>query len=414
MRTELTMTLKEADRLVVVKRIESKELSVQNGARELGVTPRQMKRIRKRYAEQGARGLISLRKGNPSPNRKAQGFQQQVMEIIRERYGDYGPTLATEKLIEKHGLVLSKETLRKWMILEGLRKEKQRKRQKLYQRRTRRSREGELIQIDGSYEYWFEERGEKCCLLVCIDDATSKIMLMRFCRTETLEDYLELLQLYVQKYGRPKGFYSDKHSVFRVTRKEVYEHGKWTTQFHEVLKKLDIELICANSPQAKGRVERANGTLQDRLIKELRERDIRSIEEGNKVLDGYAEVHNKKFAIEPACQENAHRPMLPSHDTERLFMLKEERTLSKELSFRYKNQIYQIDSKEVHRLRGKKIKVFESNGEVRMVLHGERPLKYHKWKEQLYEPARVLDVKELETIWPDKKPKKPSKHHPWK
>jgi len=336
------------------------------------------------------------------------------MAIVRDKYADYGPTLAAEKLIENHGLFLSKETLRKWMVTEGLRREKQRKKHKVHQRRTRRSRVGELIQVDGSYEFWFEERGEKCCLLVCVDDATSRIMLMRFCRSETVEDYLNLLHLYVQRYGRPRAFYSDKHSVFRVTRKELHENGKWVTQFHETLKQLDIELICAHSPQAKGRVERANGTLQDRLIKELREREISSMEEGNKILDEYTERYNKKFAIEPACSENAHRPMLPSHNAEKIFMLKEERILSKELSFRYKNELYQIDSRELNRLRGKRVKIFESNGEIKMVFHGEASLKFRKWKEQLTEPARLADVKELEVVWPDRKPKKPGRYHPWK
>jgi hypothetical protein len=195
---ELTMTLKEADRLVIVRRIESKELSIDNGAKELGISPRQMKRIQKRYRSQGVKGLISLRKGLASPNKKTTSFRQQVMEIVRKNYADYGPTLASEKLREKHSLLLSKETLRKWMVIDGLRKEKPLKKRKVYQRRTRRSRLGELIQVDGSYEFWFESRGEKCCLLVCIDDATSKIMLMRFCHSETLEDYLKLLHLYTQ------------------------------------------------------------------------------------------------------------------------------------------------------------------------------------------------------------------------
>jgi hypothetical protein len=414
MATELTMTLKEADRLVVVKRIENKDLSIADGARELDVTPRQMKRILKRYRRYGSSGLISLRKGRPSPNRKAEKFRQHVMKIVQEKYADYGPTLAAEKLKEKHELILSKETLRKWMIVDGLRKEKQRKRQKIYQRRTRRSQLGELIQIDGSYEFWFEDRGEKCCLLVCIDDATSKIMMMKFCRCETLEDYLELLRMYIKKYGRPIAFYSDKHSIFRISRKKLHEDGKWTTQFHEILKTLGIELICAHSPQAKGRVERANSTLQDRLIKELREKNICSMEEGNKILEEYTEMHNRKFSKSPASSENAHRALLPSHDIERIFMLKQERILSKDLSFSYKNELYQIESTEMHRLRGKKIKLHESKGEIKMVLHGETNLKFHKWKECVAEPVRVVDVKELEVIWSDRKQKRPCKHHPWK
>ena len=408
------MTLKEADRLSIVKQIESKKLSLGSGARELGISPRQIKRIWKRYRQQGAEGLISLRRGKPSANRKPEKFREKIMSLIGQKYADYGPTLAAEKLSEKHSLRVCRETVRKWMIAQGLWKEKPKKRGKVHSRRTRRSRWGELIQIDGSYEFWFEDRGEKCCLIVFIDDATSNIMSMRFCKGETLEDYLKVLHLYLGKYGRPGALYSDRHSVFRVNRKEIYEREKWTTRFHEVLKKLDIELICAHSPQAKGRVERANGTLQDRLIKELRERGISSMEEGNKFLDEYTEKHNKKFGVQAACSENGHRKVLPSQDLEKLCMVKEERTLSKDLSFQYKKELYQIDSDRIHRLRGNKVEILESDGEIKMVLQDGKPLKYRKWREQLATPTKILDVKELETMWLDKKVKKPSKHHPWK
>lgn len=408
------MTLKEADRLAVVRRIESKKLQIGDGARELGISSRQMKRIRRRYKERGARGLLSLRKGKPSPNRVPRKLQNKILRLVRVKYNDYGPTLAVEKLEEKHKIVVSKETLRQWMIKEGLWKGKKRKEKKSHPRRTRRSRLGEMIQIDGSYEYWFEDRAEKCCLIVFIDDATSQIMLMRFFKAETTEDYLKMLRLYIERHGRPQALYSDKHSVFRVNNKEQFDQGKWATRFHEVLKALNVELICAHSPQAKGRVERANGTLQDRLIKEMRERNISSMEEGNNFLDEYTEKHNKKFSVEPTVPENAHQAILPSHKLEQMFMLREERIISKDLSFQYKNKLYQIETQRVHSLPGKKVEILASKGEVMMVLEDGKPLKYHQWKEREEALVKVVDVKELEVKWPDKTPRKHSRQHPWR
>lgn len=161
MTTELTMTLKEADRLAVVKRIESKELGIGDGARELGISSRQMKRIWKRYKEREAAGLLSLKKGRPSPNRMPTLLKDKALRLVREKYSDYGPTLAVEKLKEKHKIMLSKESMRKLMIADGLWKGKNRKEKKAHPRRTRRSRLGEMVQIDGSYEWWFEDRGER-------------------------------------------------------------------------------------------------------------------------------------------------------------------------------------------------------------------------------------------------------------
>lgn len=407
------MTMKEADRLTVVRRIEIENLSLGCAARELGISYRQMKRIWRRYKIQGPEGIVSSRIGKPSPNRLPLEIRETALQLVREKYADYGPTLIAEKLRDKHGITLSKETIRQLMIAQGLRELKKQKPYKVHPRRTRRSQVGELVQIDGSYEYWFEDRGEKCCLIVFVDDATSQIPLMRFCRTETSEDYLKMLRIYLERFGRPLAFYSDKHSAFRVTRKERYEEGKWTTRFHEVLKGLDIKLICAHSPQAKGRVERANGILQDRLIKEMRERRISSIEEGNAFLDEFTRTYNEKFAKVPANPQDAHRSLLPRHKLEQLFMLKETRILSKDLSFRYKNEIYQIETERRHALRGK-VDVFEAEGRIVMILKEGQPLKYRKWKEKLSEQAPIIDIKELEVYWPDKKPRRPGKYHPWK
>jgi hypothetical protein len=408
---ELKMTLKEADRLSVVKQIESKKINLRKGSEELGISYRQQIRIWQSYQREGPKGLISKRRGKLSNHRLSNELIQKVIRIIKEKYSDYGPTLVREKLKEKHNLKLAKETLRKVMLKEGIWKAKKVKNKKYHPRRTRRSRFGELEQIDGSYEYWFENRAEKCCLLVCVDDATSNLMQLKFCKTETTQNYIQFLKGYLNQYGRPLSFYSDKHSVFRVNQKEV-ERGVFTTKFHKVLKKLDIELICAHSPQAKGRVERVNGVLQDRLIKELRERSISSVEEGNQFLEEFKRIYNKKFAIEPANPENAHRKLLPSQNLEQVCMIEEERVLSKDLSFQYKTEIYQIDSEYKHRLYGKRIRIYELNGKIQKILQNGKELKYHKWKEKLYEPIKTIDVKELETFQSINR--KPKKYHPWK
>jgi transposase InsO family protein len=372
-----------------------------------------MKRIWKRYKQIGPTGIISLRKGKPNCRQLPAETREKIMNLIREHYSDYGPTLAAEKLKEKHDIMVSKEMVRRLMIREGLREVQRKKPYKVHPRRTRRSQVGELVQIDGSYEYWFEERGEKCCLIVFVDDATSQIALMRFCRTETSEDYLKTLQMYLKRHGRPRAFYSDKHSIFRVNKKEYRALEKWETRFHGVLKSLDIELICAHSPQAKGRVERANGILQDRLIKELRERKINTMEEGNAFLDEFTAIYNRKFAKAPAIPEDAHRSILPSHNLERLFMIKETRILTKDLSFQYKNEVYQIETDRRHSLRGQ-IDIFESNGEIVLVQKEGKPLKYRKWEEKLAEAAPIVDTKELEVYWREKKVPKPGKNHPWR
>lgn len=412
MNMELKMTLKEANRLTIMKLIESKKINLRQASREVNLSYRQSIRIWQNYQREGPEGLISKTRGKPSNHHLSKEIIQKVLSLIKEKYSDYGPTLVKEKLEEKHHLKLAKETLRQLMIKEEIWKAKKAKDKKIYPRRTRRSKIGELEQIDGSYEYWFEDRGEKCCLLVCVDDATSSLMQLRFCKAETTQDYLYFLRGYLKNHGKPLAFYSDKHSVFRVNKREKQENV-FTTKFQKVLKKLDIELICAHSPQAKGRVERANGTLQDRLIKELRERNISSIEEGNQFLEEFRLIYNKKFAVEPANEDNAHRKLVSSYNLDHVFMLEEERVLSKDLSFQYKSEVYQVDSEYKRRLYGKRVQIYALNDKIEKVLQNGTELKYHIWKEKIEEPMKILDVKELETFC-STIDKKPGKHHPWR
>lgn len=405
------MTIKEADRYTVVKAVKNKKINLKQGAKELCLSYSQMKRIWKNYSREGLKGLISKKRGKSSNNQLSYKIKHQTIFLIKEKYYDYGPTLIKEKLEEKHHIKIGKETLRQLMIKKGIWKAKTKKYKKVYARRTRRSRYGELEQIDGSYHHWFEDRGEKCCLLVSVDDATSAITGLKFCKHETTYDYLDFLKTYIKRHGKPMAFYSDKHSVFRVNNKK--KEGIANTKFQKVLKKLDIELICANSPQAKGRVERANGTLQDRLVKELREKNISSIDEGNKYLEQFRLKYNKKFAVEPADFRNAHKRFLSFQINEIMFMVQEERKISKDLSFQYRSQIYQIESKYVNRLAGKKIEIFDWKGEIQMILCNGKKLQYKKYIERIAGHTKIIDTKELETRWASYG-KKPKKYHPWR
>ncbi len=404
------MTLRDADRYALMKQIESQKITIKEASHVLGISYRQARRLWRRYQREGPKGLVSKRKGKPSNHQMSRGVKEKAMTLVKEKYADYGPTLATEKLEEKHSLILSRETLRKLMIQEGLWKAKKEKKSKVHPRRTRRSRVGELVQIDGSYHEWFEDRAEKCCLLVCVDDATSQIMYMRFCETETTDDYFDTVRDYLNQYGRPKAFYSDKHSIFRVNMKGCEGNN---TSFHRALKELDIELICAHSPQAKGRVERANGILQDRLIKELREEGISSIEEGNAYLEIFRQKYNQKFGKEPADKKNAHRELLRSQNPDMILLEKSQRVISKDLSFSYKTTLYQIDSNYRNRLSGKRIDIYEKNGVIQYAGIEGKPLKIKKWQEKMIKSPQVLDAKGLEMLW-SAKTRKPGKYHPWR
>lgn len=406
------MSIKEADRLGIMRQIDKKILSLRKASEEFGVSVRQAKRIRKRYLAEGERGLISRHRGKISPNRIEPKLKEAVIKILsKEEYNEFGPTFMKEKLRQRHGYYLSDETLRKWMIEAGLWVAKKEKPRRIYQRRVRRARFGELLQGDGSRHAWFEDRGEECTLVIFVDDATSQLTVGRFVEAETTEAYLGILGEHLKKYGRPLGLYVDKHSIFRVTR-EV-ESKETQTHFGRVLKELDIELICAHSPQAKGRVERANGTLQDRLIKEMRLRKIRTIEEANEYLPQFIEEYNMKFGKEARSGEDAHRPMRENDDLERIFARKATRKLSKNLSFQYEGNFYQIEPITKNRHRAMYVDILERPGKPVLIQHGGQEVSYMRWESQEHKP-KILDSKELEAYWPTKERRKPGKHHPWK
>lgn len=414
MKESVQMSIKEAERLGIMRQVDKKILTTRKASEELGISLRQAKRIRKRYLKEGEVGLISQKRGRASNRKISEKVRHQALDCMKRKYIDFGPTLAAEKLKEQDGITLSAETLRKWLIEEGLWKFKKRKQAKVYQRRERRSRFGELLQGDGSSHAWFEERGEKCALLQFVDDATSRTTTARFVATETAEGYLELLEEHLKKYGRPLGLYVDKHSIFRVNREEL-KKGVGITHFGKVAKELGIELICANSPQAKGRVERKNGLFQDRLIKEMRLRGISTKEEGNAFLPQFLDEMNRRFGKKPADAEDAHRSLRKRDDLKKIFARKDTRKLTKNLTFQHRGILYLIQTKTPHRLRHASVEVLWREGESIEVKYKGVKLNYQKWSETVYEQPNVLDCKEIESsAWVSKSRKKPKRNHPWR
>lgn len=404
------MSIKEAERLSVMRQLDKKILTLRKAGEEMGVSLRQAKRIRKNYLARGEEGLISLKRGQPGNRRISEDIKHKVMTLVMTTYEGFGPTLASEKLEERDHLKVSNETLRQWMIEAGIQKPKKRKEQKIYQRRTRRSRFGELLQGDGSPHVWFGK--DKSAFLQFVDDATGATTVGRFVPVETTNGYLEILEEHLKKYGRPQALYVDKHSIFRVNREEL-KKGTGITHMGKVLKELEIELICAHSPQAKGRVERRNGVLQDRLIKEMKLRGINTMEEANRFLPEFLNTFNKRFGKEARSSEDAHRRLRGQDDLVRIFSYKDKRKLSKDLIFQHHGISYLVETKTPNRLKHATVEViWKKEGPVEVEYNGLK-LHYKKWSETTYEQPKICNPKEIGS-WVDRKPTQPGRHHPWR
>jgi hypothetical protein len=306
------MSGNELQRIEVLAEVLSGRRTEASAAAILGLSTRQTRRLIVAYRAGGGASVIHKGRGRVSNNKMLEGIREYSVELVRYNYADFGPSLAAEMLLSKHDVKVSRETLRKWMMADGLwRSRKQRR--SFHQPRLRREAFGELIQIDGSDHRWFENRGDACTLLVFIDDATSRLVHLQFVRSESTDSYLSAVHAYVTAYGCPVAFYSDKHTVFRINRSSA-PGGTGMTQFGRALAELNIEIICANSSQAKGRVERVNRTLQDRLVKELRLANISDIDAGNAFLPSFMLAHNERFAVTPLRSDDMHRPLSISVD----------------------------------------------------------------------------------------------------
>lgn len=412
------MSVKSLKRIEVLEKVKSKQLTQEEAGQHLGLSRKQVNRLYKKYRLQGAAGLASRHGGKPSRNRLSPELKREAMEIVGSRYRDFGPTLAHEKLVEIHRLKLSVESVRKLMIQEGFWEEKARKKIKVHQQRMRRARLGELVQMDGSPHDWFEGRAKRCCLLVWIDDASSRLLHLRFEESETTQGYFRGMKEYLKKHGSPVCLYPDRHSIFRQNQgSDLKEQDD--PQFTRAMKELGIEVICANSPQAKGRVERANGILQDRLVKELRLRQISDLKTANIFLLEFMVDYNRRFAVEPKDPRDSHQKTLPDHEKLDLILSYQEvRKLSKNLELSYRNVIYQVQHQQRgYRLRKAGILVSEDTEGAITLWHQGESLPYTTITKR-QRRTEILNSKEkdqhIDKIIQERQSRyKPPRNHPW-
>lgn len=399
MQKRYTMRQKEIKRLEILHKLDSKQIRQNKAAEILGISVRQVQRLLSGYLKQGPEGIVSKKFGKPSNNCTSEAVKEMAVFLIRKHYHDFGPTLATEKLRECHDVHLSIETIRKLMIDDGLWIPRKQRLKRVYQPRYRRDCYGDLIQIDGSYHYWFEDRGPQCTLLVYIDDATSKLMMAKFFPEESTFGYFKATEEYLLQHGKPISFYSDKYSVFRVVNQHA-KSGDGVTQFGRALSDLNMDIIYANTCQAKGRVERANKTLQDRLVKELRLKGISTMEEANLYLPDFIEDYNKRFAKEPKGLTNMHRS-LQQHERNNLksiFSWQEDRTLSNNLTIQYDKFWYLIeDTLETRQLARKRVTVYEDfHGRIKIFYEGkELPYRVFDKINRRVDPNAIVENKRL-------------------
>jgi len=413
----LSMNIKERERLKVLIRLESSTLSQDIASQQLNISVRQVQRLLKAYRNRGEVSLICQKRGKKSNNRLVNSLTKEVAAIIAENYHDFGPTFAHEKLTEIHNLKISVSSVRNIMIENSIWKSRKIKQSKIHQRREPKDCIGELLQMDGSYHDWFEGRAPECCLIVLIDDATSRIMWLQFVKWESCLSYFKAINAYIKKHGKPISIYTDRLAVFETTRKS--EKSYKDTQFNRAVTSLGINLILANSPQAKGRVERVNETLQDRLIKEMRLAHISSMEEGNAFLPTYLEIHNKKFAKNPKSPINAHKAIDLDFNLERILCLHHERTVTKDLMISFKGKTYQItETNHKYRLGRQKVLVIEKEGGELEIIHKDKLLKFKAYNELPKDntPKEIEKKSQINLTRIRIHPRKwhPGRYHPWK
>ena len=410
----LEMSTKELNRLEVMQRLSEKRMNQKEASRMLDLSTRQIKRLLRVYRKRGAAGLVSKHRGRRSNNRLAEDVKKRALNLLKTKYKGFGPTLAHEKLVEKEKLKLSDESVRKLMIAEDLWKPRKAKKVVIHQLRERRACFGELIQIDGSPHDWFEGRAEPCVLLVFIDDATGQLVQLLFVECESFFGYCQAAEGYFRQYGKPVAFYSDRHGIFRVNVPSTGS-GEALTQFGRAMQELEIQIICANSPQAKGRVERVIQTLQDRLPKEMRLRGIANLIEGNAYLPEFLKDFNQRFAVDARSSVNAHRPLTAKEDLARILTWQETRTLSKNLTLQFQKVVYQIQTdRPTYALRNAQVTVCVNPQEEITILYNGKALPYSIYKQQAKQ-AEVVSTKQLDQVLPPKRlPPIPAPDHPWR
>ena len=395
------MSGKERLRLDAMRRVKRGELSVVAATELLGLSLRQARRVWKRFKAVGDAGLVHKLRGRASNRRLSEEVRERIVKLHQEHYADFGPTLACEKLAGEHALTISPNTLSGLLKTRGL-WERRRRRDKHRRRRERRSYFGSMVQKDASHHDWFEGRAGKCVLMVMIDDATSRV-LARFYPAETTQAAFDLLGRWVKRHGIPRSIYADRHAIYRDQ-----EHPLKPTQYGRAMKELSVELIAAYSPQAKGRVERMNQTLQDRLVKEMRLRGIGSMEAGNNFLETrFLDELNDRLAIKPQREQDLHRAVEAQIVLEEVLCVAEQRVVGNDWCVRWNNRWLQIDAAHASlKLPGRKVTVKQRGDGVLVMLHGPERLTF---KELKVKPARAKAKKPVV----NNRRYKPAASHPW-
>lgn len=421
----ISMSVGERRRLEVFGRVDRGELCLAEAGELLGLSYRQTKRVWRRFREEGDAGLVHRSRGRPSNRQAGSELKTRVLELYRERYRDYGPTLAAECLAEEEQLEVSSSTLRRWLVLEGLWKGV-RKRRVHRRRRERRERLGELLQMDGSFHDWFEGRRVTgrvresyagwATLMVLVDDATSRLY-ARFYENESWESAADVFQRYVLLHGLPRGLYVDQHGIYRADREATNEEillGKEPeTQFGRAVRELGVELILARSPQAKGRVERMNGTLQDRLVKAMRRAEISDLETANVFLEEeFLAKFNQRFEKPAAKRSDWHQRLDSRVDLARILSIQESRVVQNDWTIRWRNRILQLPRETAEWVApGDRVQVCEQlDGRVR-VFAGNRELSWSAARSSA--PPRKAKASQQGPTG-SSQGQKPSASHPWR
>ncbi|OGW64215.1 MAG: hypothetical protein A3H49_07290 [Nitrospirae bacterium RIFCSPLOWO2_02_FULL_62_14] len=399
------LSVKELRRVHVIRQAMEKQLTQQQAGALVGVTARHVRRLIARIQQAGDGGVAHRGRGQPSNRRMPEPVKATVLRLYAQRYGDFGPTLAAEKLAQRHGILLSDETLRRWLTARGITHFTRRTRPHRAWR-ERKPHVGELLQLDGSHHDWFEGRGPGCVLMAYIDDASSRVF-ARFYEYEGTVPAMDSFQRYVRRYGIPLAVYADKHTTYQSpalpTVAEQLAGATPTSQFGRALRDLGVELIPAHSPQAKGRIERLFKTFQDRVIKEMRLAGIATLDAANRFLETYLPLYNRRFTVEPAQATDLHRPRPAARALAHILCLKTARVVRRDWTVAHDGQRYQIEQL----VRAKQVLVEDwLNGRRRITYQG-RPLRYHAI------PARPLKTPEVPKIQAPPRPVKPAPTHPW-
>ena len=405
---DITMSLAEVRRIKVIQEVIDGRITQRRAALLVGLSERQMRRLVRAVRARGERGIVHGLRGRPSNRKVPEVLKERVLEVYGNKYPDFGPTLASEKLHELDGIKLSSETLRKWLIEAGLWR---RSRKRLCHRRWRARKEcfGEMVQLDGSHHDWLEGRGPKLVLMGYRDDATNNVF-ARFYDHEGTIPAMDSFMRYARKYGLPVSVYVDRHTTYRSTKKlsewEELEGLEPMSQFERALSELGVRMIPAYSPQAKGRVERLFGVLQDRLVKEMRLKGIKTMEEANRFLGEYLPRFNCRFKVAPANDADAHAKLPKYFDLDKHLCLKTERALRKDNTVAHNRRLFQIEENAAV----KKVTVEERVDGSMLIVGGGKSLQYREIEE------RPKKDKEQNAVDRRKfnRPPIPRKDHPWR